>query len=122
ASERRKISVILDNFASVSGNLKQNNEDISKLITNLSSFSGTLAASDVKTTIDNANKSLANLQTLLEGINNGEGTLGKLARNDSAYVYLQRSLYDLDKLLIDLREHPKDYVHFSLFGKKSDKK
>jgi phospholipid/cholesterol/gamma-HCH transport system substrate-binding protein len=106
----------------VSGNLKQNNEDISKLITNLSSFSGTLAASDVKTTIDNANKSLANLQTLLEGINNGEGTLGKLARNDSAYVYLQRSLYDLDKLLIDLREHPKDYVHFSLFGKKSDKK
>ncbi|MDR0814141.1 MAG: MlaD family protein [Bacteroidales bacterium] len=122
ASERRKISVILSNFESVSGNLKQSNEEIGKLINNLSAFSGTLAASDVKTTIDNANKSLANLQTLLEGINNGEGTLGQLARNDSAYVYLQRSLYDLDKLLIDLREHPKDYVHFSLFGKKSEKK
>ncbi|GHT78343.1 mammalian cell entry protein [Bacteroidia bacterium] len=118
ASERRKISAILTNFESVSGNLKQNNEEISKLINNLSAFSATLAASDVKTTIDNANKSLASLQTLLEGVNNGEGTLGQLARNDSAYVYLQRSLSDLDKLLIDLREHPKDYVHFSLFGKK----
>ncbi|MDR3095043.1 MAG: MlaD family protein [Bacteroidales bacterium] len=122
ASERRKISTILTNFESVSGNLKQNNEEISKLINNLSAFSSTLAASDVKTTIDNANKSLASLQTLLEGINNGEGTLGQLARNDSAYFYLQRSLSDLDKLLIDLREHPKDYVHFSLFGKKSEKK
>ena len=120
--ERRKISAILDNFESVSGNLKKSNEDISKLIANLQSFSETLDSSDVKSTVDNANRSLTQLNTLLSGINEGQGTLGKLTKNDSAYIYLQRSLNDLDKLLIDLRENPKDYVHFSLFGKKSKEK
>ncbi|MDR2039200.1 MAG: MlaD family protein [Bacteroidales bacterium] len=122
SSERKKISSILTNFESVSGNLKKSNEDISSVISNLNSFSNTLAASDVKTTIDNANRSLAHLSTLLEGINDGQGTIGQLARNDSLYIYLQRSLEDLDKLLVDLRENPRDYVHFSLFGKKKSKK
>ena len=123
ANERRKISAILNNFESVSGNLQKNNDDITRLIANLTGFSETLAQSDVKNTVDNANRSLTQLNSLLTGINEGEGTLGKFAKDDSLYVYLQRSSDDLDKLLVDLRENPKDYVHFSLFGKKSkDKK
>ena len=121
AGERRKISLILSNFESVSGNLKKSNEDISKIISSLGAFSETLAASDVKSTVDNANRSLTQLNTLLEGINDGQGTIGKFAKDDSVYVSLHRSLVDLDKLLIDLRENPKDYVHFSLFGKKQKK-
>ena len=119
AVERKKISAILTNFESVSGNLQKNNEDISKLITNLNAFSETLVASDVKNTVDNANRSLTQLNTLLSDINEGQGTLGKIAKDDTAYIYLQQSLNDLDKLLIDLRENPKKYVHFSLFGGKS---
>ncbi|MDR1865428.1 MAG: MlaD family protein [Bacteroidales bacterium] len=121
SSERRKIGTILSDFASISGNLQKSNEDISRLIANLNAFSGTLAASEVKATIDNANSSLKQLHILLEGINAGQGTIGQLARNDSAYIFLRRSLEDLDKLLIDLRQNPKAYVHFSLFGKKSEK-
>ncbi|MDR1672929.1 MAG: MlaD family protein [Bacteroidales bacterium] len=119
SSSRNKIGLILSNFESVSSNLEKSNEDISQLISNLSAFSSTLSESDVKTTVDHANSTLRQLDTLLKGINAGEGTVGKLARNDSAYIFLQRSLEDLDKLLIDLRENPKEYVHFSLFGKKS---
>jgi len=118
AGERRKISAILTNFESVSGNLQKSNEDISKLIAHLRSFSETLDASDVKNTVNNANRSLSQLNDILSGINDGQGTLGKIAKNDSVYLYMQRSLDDLDKLLIDLRENPKRYVHFSLFGKK----
>jgi len=119
SGERKKIGVILTNFESVSGNLQKSNEDISQLIAHLKSFSETLDESDVKTTIDNANRSLTQLNELLSGINEGQGTLGKFAKNDSAYLYLQRSLDDLDKLLIDLRENPRRYVHFSLFGRKN---
>ena len=122
SGERRKISAILDNFEAVSGNLKKSNEDISTLIAHLNTFSETLAASDVKNTVDNANHSLTQLNTLLSEMNEGQGTLGKLAKDDSVYIYLQHSLNNLDKLLIDLRENPKDYVHFSLFGKKSKEK
>jgi len=121
AGERKKISAILTNFESVSGNLQKSNEDISNLIANLNVFSETLAASDVKNTVDNANRSLTQLNTLLSGINDGQGSLGKFAKYDSAYIYLQRSLNDLDKLLVDLRENPKNYVHFSLFGGKKPK-
>jgi phospholipid/cholesterol/gamma-HCH transport system substrate-binding protein len=76
----------------------------------------------VKNTVENANRSLAQVNALLSGINEGQGTVGKLAKDDSAYIYLQRSLNSLDMLLIDLRENPKDYVHFSLFGKKAKEK
>lgn len=120
-SEKRKIGTILSNFESVSGNLKQNNEDISKLIANLNSFSATLAASDVKNTVDNANQSLTKLNGILTNIERGQGTLGKFAGDDSLYIYLQRSSDDLDRLLIDLRENPGDYVHFSIFGGKKTK-
>jgi len=119
--ERKRIAAILTNFESVSGNLQASNEHISKLIANLNSFSETLVESDVKNTVDNANRSLTQLNTLLSGINEGEGTLGKFAKDDSIYVYLQRSANDLDKLLVDLRENPKNYVHFSLFGGKKAK-
>ena len=122
SNERKKISSILNNFELVSDNLQKSNEDISLLIANLNSFSETLATSDVKNTVDKANRTLTQLNALLSGINEGEGTLGQLATNDSAYIYMQRSLNDLDKLLIDLRENPKDYVHFSLFGRKSKEK
>ena len=118
AGERRKISAILTNFESVSGNLQKSNEDISKLLAHLRGFSETLDSSDVKNTVDNANRSLSQLNDLLSGINEGQGTLGKIAKNDSVYLYMQQSLDNLDKLLIDLRERPKRYVHFSLFGKK----
>ena len=119
ASERRKIAAILSNFESVSANLKNSNEDISNLIANLTGFSETLSESDVKNTVDNANRSLTQLNNLLNGINEGQGTIGKFAKDDSLYIYLQQSSNSLDKLLIDLRENPKRYVHFSLFGRKN---
>ena len=115
-SERRKIAAILTNFESVSGNLQKSNEDISQLIANLNVFSETLSASDVKSTVDNANRSLMQLNALLSGINEGQGTLGKLANDDLLYEYLKQASYDLDKLLIDLRENPHRYVRFSIFG------
>ena len=121
AGERKKISAILNHFESVSGNLQKSNADISKLIANLNAFSETLAASDVKKTVDEANRSLTQLNALLADIQQGQGTIGKLAKDDSVYVYLERSLHDLDKLLEDLRENPKNYVHFSLFGGKKNK-
>ena len=51
-------------------------------------------------------------------INNGQGTAGQLMVNDSLYNNLNSALASLDSLLIDLREHPKRYVHLSVFGKK----
>ena len=120
-SERRKIAVMLSNFEIMSGNLQKSSDDISNLISNLSSFSETLSESDVKSTMDKANSSLTQLNNLLTGINEGQGTIGKFAKDDLLYLHLQRSAEDLDKLLIDLRENPGRYVNFSLFGGRKTK-
>ncbi|MDX9696219.1 MAG: MlaD family protein [Bacteroidales bacterium] len=118
AEEKQKLAKILTNFESISNNLKNNNEKISTVLANFSSISDSLAQANIKTTVLNANKTLAELGDIAGKINNGEGTVGLLINNDSLYVNLNQLAADLDKLVIDLNENPKRYVHFSLFGKK----
>jgi phospholipid/cholesterol/gamma-HCH transport system substrate-binding protein len=63
---------------------------------------------------------LENLDQIVQGISKGEGSAGKLVTNDSLYTNLSNTLYNLDLLLQDMKENPKKYVHFSLFGKKAE--
>ncbi len=51
-------------------------------------------------------------------INEGEGSLNLLLKDDELYYNMTKTMEDLDQLFIDMREHPKRYVHFSVFGKK----
>jgi len=118
ADEKEKLSKILSNFESISANLKNNNEKISTVLANFSSISDSLAQANIKSTVLNANKMFAELSDISGKINKGEGTIGLLINNDSLYVNLNKLAADLDSLVIDLNEHPKRYVHFSLFGKK----
>jgi phospholipid/cholesterol/gamma-HCH transport system substrate-binding protein len=72
--------------------------------------------------MDNLSETSNNLNALLLGIQRGEGTLGKLLKDDSLYNNLTKTAEDLDKLFVDLRENPKRYVHISVFGKKDKSK
>jgi len=121
-SEKVKISSIMSNLNQITSNLNKNGQRIDNIISNVSSMTDSLAKAQIKEAVDNANKSLKELNTLLAGINKGQGTLGKLAKNDSLYVNLNKSSEDLGKLLKDLRINPKRYIHFSVFGKKDKNK
>jgi phospholipid/cholesterol/gamma-HCH transport system substrate-binding protein len=44
-----------------------------------------------------------------------------MATNDSLYNNLVSASDNLSLLLKDMNEHPKRYVHFSVFGKKDKK-
>ena len=89
---------------------------------NFSQISDSLAKSNLASTINNADKTLRETALIMEKINKGEGTMGMLINNDSLYNSLERSAADLDKLLIDLKQNPKRYVHFSMFGGGKTKK
>jgi phospholipid/cholesterol/gamma-HCH transport system substrate-binding protein len=56
---------------------------------------------------------------LLENMNNGKGSAGQFLTNDTLYANLTNSLESLNVLLKDMKNNPKRYVHFSVFGKKS---
>ncbi len=64
------------------------------------------------------NQSISQLNLTLKKLNKGEGTMAKLMNDKQLYDNLEKSTKELELLLKDLREHPKRYVHFSIFGKK----
>lgn len=121
-SEKGKVSNIMTNMNDISTNLNKNEAKLNNIITNFSNLSDTLAKSQIRSAVANASATMKELNELMSRINRGEGTLGKLAKNDSLYNNLNSSAASLDRLLKDLENNPKRYVHFSIFGKKDKKK
>lgn len=121
-SEKSKMSAILSNLSNITSSLAKSEQKINNIIANTSAISDSLAKANLKEAVNNADKSLKELNILLAGINQGQGTLGKLAKNDSLYHNLNKSAEDLDKLLADLRLNPGRYVHISVFGRKEKTK
>lgn len=117
-NQRRRLGKIIENAESISDNLEENNEQISNILTNFSAVSDSLADANVGQTVRNASAALGNFQAILNKIEEGDGTLGQLVNNDSLYFNLENASRDLDSLLIDMKEHPGRYIHFSVFGKK----
>ena len=55
---------------------------------------------------------------MTQKLNSNEGSLGLLMRDPTLYNNLNATLMSADSLLVNVRQHPKRYVHFSLFGRK----
>ena len=121
AGQTGHINGILTNAEAVSLNLKNTTNGLTGVTANFQRFSGDLANSNIKQTLDNANKAVADLQQVMNKINSNNGTLGLLLRDDSLYRNLQYASENLDALFIDIKANPKRYVHFSLFGRKNNK-
>ena len=87
-------------------------------LANTQKLTNNLAAVDIQTTMNEVNSTISNLKTFTDNLNNGKGSLGLLMNDPGLYNNLNSTMSSADSLLIDLKAHPKRYVHFSLFGKK----
>ena len=85
---------------------------------NFSKLSKTLSEADFEATIKGLQESLDGLNGVLASIEKGEGTLGKLAKDEALYTNLSDASHQLQLLLQDFRLNPKRYVNVSVFGKK----
>lgn len=115
-TQRVTLSRTFEHIESITANLDSNSENINKIFSNLAQLSDSLSQANIKQTINNLDKSLYELQTLLDKINSGEGTLGMLVTDKKLYDNLTSATKNLESLLADLEANPKKYVHFSLFG------
>ncbi len=111
-----KIGTILGNLESISSNFKNNNDKVSAIISNMNKVSDDVAKANIAQTITQTNNTLANLQSVLDKVNTGQGSLGLLVNDKQLYTNLTHAADNLDKLMIDLKTNPKRYVHFSIFG------
>ncbi len=115
-SESQKIAGILSNLESISANFKNNNQKISSIVANFEKISDETAKANIGQTLTNANQAVKELQEVVSKINKGQGSLGLLVNDKQLYDNLAHAAENLDKLMIDLKAHPKRYVHFSVFG------
>jgi phospholipid/cholesterol/gamma-HCH transport system substrate-binding protein len=84
-------------------------------------FTDSLSNLQLGKMIDQVIFTLAKMEAVLDSVNTGHGTMGRLLSDDSLYVYLANTARDLDSLLVDLQARPERYVQFSMFGKKDKK-
>jgi phospholipid/cholesterol/gamma-HCH transport system substrate-binding protein len=68
------------------------------------------------------NRASHSMDIVLGRLERGEGTLGRLSKDDTLYRNVNQALVNLDQtsaavrvLALDLRANPKRYVHLSLF-------
>ena len=110
--ELRTLSASLN--SEVPGMLQKTNG----VLDNTQQLTANLSTIDVADMMAKVVRTLKNVEEMTQRLNNAEGTLGLLMRDKSLYQNLTRTAADADSLMIDLKQHPKRYVHFSIFGKK----
>lgn len=126
----------LHNVEGMTGNLNQTSQELKTLsaqlnrevptmlnktngvLDNTQQLTANLSAIDIASMTAKVDQTLANVNEMTRKLNSNEGTLGLLMRDATLYNHLSATAADADSLLIDLKAHPKRYVHFSVFGKK----
>ena len=93
-----------------------NNADTA--IANLNTIVSDLKKADLAATVARVDTAVDGVNGLIADVRSQEGTLGQLIYNKSLYDHIDATVISADSLLVDLKAHPKRYVHFSVFGKK----
>ena len=110
ASNNPKLGKVLDNANLATVSAKGTIDKFGNIADNV----------DVKklnTTIDKLSQTADKLNGVISGIQNGEGSLGKLTKDEALYNNLTQTSANLNKLVEDVKANPKRYINFSVFGK-----
>lgn len=88
------------------------------VLDNTNRLTANLASLDVQGTLNKVNQTLESAHQFTEKLNCNQGSLGLLMNDTKLYDNLTSTMSHADSLVIDLKAHPKRYVHFSVFGRK----
>lgn len=127
------LPVILANTKAITENLNASSQQLNKLLTNdvpslthklnhvsnnVITLTDNLNELDLQSPLQKADSTLNYLQLMTYRLNQKDNTLGLLLNDTTLYGSLNATVGSANNLLIDLKEHPKRYVHFSIFGRK----
>ena len=127
------LPLIMQNAEHVSANLNQSAVQLNHLLKNdipqmTSTFNkagqNVVTLTDhlnqlrLEATLDSVNQTIGSLRQMIAQAQSEQGTLGKLMKDPQMYDNLNHTIQSADSLVNDLKNHPKRYVHFSVFGKK----
>ena len=126
----------LQNTEALTNNLTESTQELNKLLKNdlpqltqtfnhagknVVELTDNLNQIDLAATMDSVNNAIGSVNKMLAEMQNPQGSLGLLMKDPGLYNNLNHTIQSADSLLTDLKNHPKRYVHFSVFGKKEQK-
>ena len=110
-------SIILKNSNTIENSLNY----IESSSKNINEITQSFSDSNVSDLILKLNSTVTNFNLTLSKINNGNGSISKLLKNDAIFNNLEKATSELEALINDIKANPNRYVHFSIFGKNTSK-
>ena len=131
--DMNKISVSLSNFQAASGDLQKltaglqgTKTKFDQVLDNTNTLTKKFSNIELEEMAAQTQATLAQVNAMMQSIEAGQGTIGKVMKDEALYNNLEDTAESLNSLLVDFQQNPKDYVSFSLIsiggGKKKDKK
>ena len=113
-----QIGQVLANLNGITINLKNQTDVLSGILQNVDTLTTNLARVDFDNTVNRLDDALISINSLVDTIQYGEGSLQKLIKDDVLHEELLTTALSLDSLLTDLKNNPSRYVSFSLIERK----
>jgi phospholipid/cholesterol/gamma-HCH transport system substrate-binding protein len=134
AASAGSLNSAMKNVATITENLKNNNDKISGMFAsanevaskaNTVDFSKINKATEgvgqnldeLKKTLNETQATLKTLNSTFQKVSSGEGTVGQFVTNDSVYNSLNQTLLHTNALMQDLRLNPRRYINLNPFKK-----
>lgn len=114
--QMNRTTALLNNI--LSEDIPQATDKLIEIEDDLLQVSSQLSEVDYTKLMNSLEASISNIHQITASLNNGEGTAGMLLKDSTLYTRLNETCEAATMLLEDLRENPKKYVHFSVFGRK----
>ena len=119
SKEKKHLEEAMASLSRFSKSLGDNAEQVDSIIDNMNTFSTKLAEADIISEIE---ATVAQLNKVLESVNNSDGSVGKLLDDAELYDNLAQASNNLSTLLADLQANPHRYINISVFGGNPTKK
>jgi phospholipid/cholesterol/gamma-HCH transport system substrate-binding protein len=116
--ESAQITGIIRNTNSITGNFAKSNDTIQRMLSNFNRISAQIANSPLQKTITDLEKATAQMQGIMDKINNNHGSMGMLINDKELYNNMNKSLKSVTELTNDFKARPGRYINVSVFGGK----
>ena len=109
------IKELFDNYNKLALTLNETVNASQPVLKKYGELADSLKSMDIKSTLITLNAVVDSIGVMVNHINNGSGTISKLLKSDALYNNLNKSLEDLDRVLVLMKEEPKHF--FSPLGR-----
>lgn len=107
------IGTSLSNLENFTGALNSQSQNLAGAIENIHGMTGEIAEADLAGMLTRLDSSLLSISAILAQLEQGEGSMGLLLKDETLYLNLTDATANLDRLLADVRQNPGRYVKIS---------